>query len=75
MFLAAPHKRKAENASLEDDKLLEQLMKSKGLNVDDDDDEESIPRANPQKKQKSEVRITRKWHRIALDFKSLERWD
>lgn len=55
MFLAAPHKRKAENASLEDDKLLEQLMKSKGLNADDDDDEENVPRANAQKKQKSEV--------------------
>ncbi|XP_028966378.1 DNA polymerase alpha catalytic subunit [Galendromus occidentalis] len=57
MFLAAPHKRKAENASLEDDKLLEQLMKAKGLNADDDDEEENIPRANPKKKQKSEVSV------------------
>lgn len=56
MFLAAPHKRKAETASLEDDKLLEQLMKSKGLiSKDDDDDEENIPRANVQKKQRGEV--------------------
>lgn len=53
MFLTAPHKRKAENASLEDDKVLEQLMKSK-FNADDDDDE-NTPRVNAPKKQKSEV--------------------
>ena len=54
MFLTAPHKRKAENASLEDDKVLEQLMKSKF--TPDDDDEENTPLVNAPKKQKSEVR-------------------
>ncbi|OQR69466.1 DNA polymerase alpha catalytic subunit-like [Tropilaelaps mercedesae] len=37
MFLSAPHKRKAETASLDDDDVLASIMKAKGLDVDDDD--------------------------------------
>lgn len=59
MFLAAPHKRKAETASLDDDDLLASIMKAKGLDADDDDAPvaRATPPASSAKRQKSEVTL------------------
>lgn len=53
MFLAAPHKRKAESASLDDDDVLASIMKAKGL--DGDDDDIPVTLTGTAKRQKSEV--------------------
>ncbi|XP_022668199.1 DNA polymerase alpha catalytic subunit-like isoform X2 [Varroa destructor] len=55
MFLSAPHKRKAETASLEDDDVLASIMKAKGFDVDDDDAPIKLrPAGGSIKRQKSE---------------------